>query len=203
MAGAQACIELIEPDTNQVTVYAHMMLANLGSDAYVLSVDLDEYLVTDKPMTLAELFDGCSRNQTAVVPRCASVQIQVMTAYASSCRMPSCILRWISGRITGTVRVRIAFCLAVSNARCKAVSGVIGSRSDSFFSLQDECAVHGMQGQQHGREGLMDGQNKTPASCGAVWGLHSTGSRRFGSKMPGKLPEGVTVPTLTRNAATF
>ena len=56
---------------NQVLVNAHIMLANLGSDAYVLNVDPDEYLVSDNSTTLEELFDGCCGNMTACVPRCA------------------------------------------------------------------------------------------------------------------------------------
>ena len=51
---------------------AHIMLANLGSDAFVLNVDLDEYLVTDKRTTLSELVLGCFRNRMAIVPRCAA-----------------------------------------------------------------------------------------------------------------------------------
>ncbi len=52
---------------------AHIMLANLGSDAFVLNVDLDEYLVTDNRTTLPELIDGCFRNQTTRLPRCGSL----------------------------------------------------------------------------------------------------------------------------------
>lgn len=58
--------------SNQVLAYAHMMLANVGSDAYVLNVDLDGYLVVDNRTTLAELFDRCFRGQTTDLPRCAS-----------------------------------------------------------------------------------------------------------------------------------
>ncbi len=54
---------------NQVLVNAHIMLANLGSDAYVLNVDPDEYLVSDNSTTLQETFDGCCGNRTACVPR--------------------------------------------------------------------------------------------------------------------------------------
>ena len=57
---------------NQVLVNAHIMLANAGADAYVLNVDTDEYLVTNHRTTLPELFDGCFRNQTALLPRCGS-----------------------------------------------------------------------------------------------------------------------------------
>ena len=57
---------------NQVLVNAHIMLANLGGDAYVLNIDLDEYLVVDEPTSLTGLFDGCLRNQTTSVPRCAA-----------------------------------------------------------------------------------------------------------------------------------
>ena len=60
--------------SNQVLIMAHMMLANLGSDAYVLNIDMDEYLVTDNTTTLAGLFDGCFQNRTTYVPRRASAR---------------------------------------------------------------------------------------------------------------------------------
>ena len=68
----QGCQEEVVNYANQVVVNAHLMLANLGSDAYVLNVDLDDFLVIDNRTTLPELFDGCFKNQTANVPRCAS-----------------------------------------------------------------------------------------------------------------------------------
>ena len=59
---------------NQVVVNAHLVLANLGRDAYVLNVDLDEYLVLDNRTTLPELFDGCFRNRTVNLARCTPCQ---------------------------------------------------------------------------------------------------------------------------------
>ena len=54
---------------NQVLVNAHLLLSNLGSDAYLFNVDLDEFLVTDNRTTLPELIDGCFGNQTTRLPR--------------------------------------------------------------------------------------------------------------------------------------
>ena len=56
---------------NQVLVNAHILLANLGSDAFVFSVDLDEYLITEKRTTLPELVEGCLGNRTSRMARCA------------------------------------------------------------------------------------------------------------------------------------
>ena len=56
----------------QSIVNSHIVLANLGEDAYVLNVDIDEFLVTDKRTTLEELAAGCFKDWTAVLGRCAS-----------------------------------------------------------------------------------------------------------------------------------
>ena len=60
---------MIEPQAHHVVMTTHMLLANLGSDAYVFNVDVDEFLVTDNRTTLADLF-GCFGNRSAIVPRC-------------------------------------------------------------------------------------------------------------------------------------
>ena len=52
-------------------VNAHIMLANVGGDAYVFNCDVDEFLVTDNRTTLTELSEGCFRNESADLPRCA------------------------------------------------------------------------------------------------------------------------------------
>lgn len=66
----------METHGNQVLVNAHLLLANLGSDAYVFNVDLDEYLVTDNRTTLPELADGCFGNRTARLVRCACLMVE-------------------------------------------------------------------------------------------------------------------------------
>ena len=53
----------------QTIVNSHIVLANLGSEAYVLNVDVDEFMVTDNRTTLEELANGCLNEQTAVLGR--------------------------------------------------------------------------------------------------------------------------------------
>ncbi len=69
---SQGCTEKAEQHGIQSIVNSHIVLANLGSDAYVLNVDIDEFMVTDYRTTLEELAAGCFENQTAVLGRCAS-----------------------------------------------------------------------------------------------------------------------------------
>ena len=87
----QDCSEQVVKYGHQVLVNAQIMLANLGSDAYVLNVDLDEFLVTDNRTTLAEVFDRCAGNESADLPRCGCGAVS-SSASGAHARFPGSLL---------------------------------------------------------------------------------------------------------------
>ena len=103
----------METHGNQVLVNAHLLLANLGSDAYLLNVDLDEYLVTDNRTTLPELADGCFGNQTARLVRWVRVRFTLRATVRVGTRVRVRARKGSSTSATSPTVRRTGACLAV------------------------------------------------------------------------------------------
>ncbi len=126
----------METHGNQVLVNAHLLLANLGSDAYLLNCDLDEFLVTDNRTTLPELAAGCFGNRTAKLARCAPYGSISGRGVAES------------GSVTSYAPVRLSAIAFVTQPGCTACSAIQMRHMMTGVPLaaQDECRLYRLRG---------------------------------------------------------